>query len=241
MKLKATFILLTFLTLFSLNSSGQVPVNMPKEFIETVPPKAGSDDWSVLNYSENDFVVKIIDSNIDIKKLAESDVVDVCELNILNGKLVGVNKFEKGGTLTFKPTNSATKSIEIKRGNIKFIFVYKDKIYFIEGLEHLTINNGALYELENTNENFTYKKIIDFEDAPEAFTIYHDKLLIATHANFYVVNDFKKELLFKETFWSGLYPNSIAALDEKNVFIGIRSGIVKLDLTTKTLKFYKNN
>ena len=51
----------------------------------------------------------------------------------------------------------------------------------------------------------------------------------------------QKELIFQDTFWSSLYPNSIAVLDDKNVFIGMRSGIVKLDLTTKTLKFYKND
>ncbi len=67
------------------------------------------------------------------------------------------------------------------------------------------------------------------------------KFLIATHENFYIVQEFKTELVFKETFWSSLYPNSIAILDDKNVFIGIRSGIVKLDLIDKTLKFYKND
>jgi len=55
------------------------------------------------------------------------------------------------------------------------------------------------------------------------------------------VQDFKKELFFKETFSTSLYPNSIAVLDGKNVFLGIRSGIVKLDLTTKTLTFYKDD
>jgi hypothetical protein len=57
----------------------------------------------------------------------------------------------------------------------------------------------------------------------------------------HIVEDFKKELVFKEVFWNSLYPNSIAVIDDKNVFLGIRSGIVKLDLTTKTFKFYKND
>jgi hypothetical protein len=74
-----------------------------------------------------------------------------------------------------------------------------------------------------------------------AFSIYQDKFLIATHERFYVVKDFKKELIFQDTYWSDLYPNSIAVFDDKNVFIGMRGGIVKLDLTTKTFKFYKND
>ena len=77
---------------------------------------------------------------------------------------------------------------------------------------------------------------MEFDDAPEAFTIYGNKLLIATHRNFYVVENFKKELIFENTFWSSLYPNSIAVVDNENIYMGIRSGLVKLDLTNK--KYY---
>jgi len=238
MKFKTTFFILTLLTFYSLTSCGQTQVFIPKEFVETVPPKVGSSEWYPLNHSRNEFAVKIIDGKLEIKK---GDEVNECELNISEGKLVGVNRGEWGGTLTFMPTDTTKSKVQIKSGNIKFIFTFKDKMYFIEGLAHLSMSSGALYELENTNDNFTYKKLIDFEDAPEAFTIYQDKFLIATHENFYVVKDFKKELLFKNTFWSSLYPNSIAVFDEKSVFLGIRGGIVKLDLKTKTLKFYKND
>ena len=101
-------------------------------------------------------------------------------------------------------------------------------------------SGGAIFRLDTENNIFTFTTLVDFDDAPEAFAIYTDKFLIATHENFYIVNDFKKELVFKETFWSSLYPNSIAVLDERSVFLGIRSGIVRLDLATKTMKFYKN-
>ena len=238
MKFKTTYILLTILSLFSLISYGQTPIIIPKEFIETVPPKAGSDEWYSLNYSRNEFGVKIVDGKLEIKKV---DEINKCELNISNGKLEGVNRGEWGGNLTFVPKDTTKGNVEIKLGNIKFIFMFQDKIYFIEGLAHLSISSGALYELENRNDNFSYKKLIDFEDAPEAFTIYQNKLLIATHENFYIIKDFKKELLIKDAFWSNLYPNSIAVIDEKNVFIGMRSGLVKLDLTSKLLNFYKND
>lgn len=238
MKFKTTYTLLTILSLFSLKSCGQTSVIIPKEFVETVPPKAGSDEWYSLNYSQNEFGVNIVDGKLEIKKV---DEVNKCELNISNGKLIGVNRGEWGGTLTFVPTDTTKSKVEIKRGNIKFIFTFKDKIYFIEGLAHLGYSGGAIFELDTTDNKFTYSKLVDFDDAPEAFTIYQDKFLIATHERFYVVKDFKNELIFQDTFWSSLYPNSIAVLDDKNVFIGMRSGIVKLDLTTKTLKFYKND
>jgi len=238
MTLKRIFIALTFLTLFTITSFGQTTVTIPKEFIETVPPKAGSDEWYPLNYSHNEFGVKIIDGKLDIKKVSE---LNKCDLKITGGTLIGINRGEWGGQLTFKPEDKTKKVVDIKRGNIKFIFNFKDKVYFIEGLAHMGYSGGSIFELNTTNNNFTFTKLVDFDDAPEAFAIYKDELLIATHENFYIVQDFKKELVFKETFWSSLYPNSIAVLDDKNVFIGMRSGIVKLDLTNKKLKFYKND
>jgi len=238
MKFKPTFFIMALLTFFNLTCCGQPQVFIPKKFVETVPPKPGSTEWYPLNHSSNEFAVQIIDRKLKIKLV---DEVNEYELNISNGKLVGINRGEWGGTLTFVPTDKAGNKVEIKRGNIKFIFKFKDKIYFIEGLAHMGYSGGAIFELDTTDNKFTYSKLVDFDDAPEAFTIYEDKILIATHERFYIVKEFKKELIFEDTFWNSLYPNSIAVLDDKNVFIGMRSGIVKLDLTTKTLKFYKND
>ncbi len=223
-------------SLICLTSCGQAPVAIPEGFVETKPPKPGSSEWYTLNHSAHDFAVKITDGKLEIEKATETQT---CELHISNGKLIGINKGEWGGKLSFEPADSTKSKVDIKRGNIKFIFNFKDKIYFIEGLAHLSSSSGALFELDTTGHTFTYRKLVDFEDAPEAFTIYQDKILIATHQGFYVVKDFEKELVFQNTFWHSLYPNSMAVLDDHNVFIGMRSGIVKLDLRSKTLKFYK--
>ncbi len=40
------------------------------------------------------------------------------------------------------------KEIEIKEGNIKFVFDFNGKIYFIEGLAHLSYSEGAIFELK---------------------------------------------------------------------------------------------
>ncbi len=144
-----------------------------------------------------------------------------------------------GGRLTFVPADTTKNKKIIRYGNIKFIFAFNARIYFIEVNGGPGFSDGALYELDTTNNNFACKRILDFEDAPEAYTVYNDKIFIASHENFYVVKDFTKRLIFKDTFWSSLYPNSIAVIDEKNVFLGIRGGIVKLDLMTAVIKFYK--
>lgn len=233
---KRIILALIFLPAFAVISSGQTQTVIPREFIEIALPKVQSEEWYKLNNSQNEFGVSIVNGKLDVKKVSE---VNRSELKTASGTLIGVNRGEWGGQLTFKPSDPAKKAIDVKKGNIKFIFKFKNKIYFIEGLAHLSYSGGAIFELDTTGNKFSFTQLVDFEDAPEAFTIYKDKFLIATHKNFYIVKDLKKELVFKETFWSSLYPNSIAALDDRNVFLGMRSGIIKLDLTDKTLKFYK--
>lgn len=222
--------------LLNLTACAQIKVDIPKNLVETEIPKISTDKWRELNYARNEFDVKIIDNKLNIEKVKERNTA---ELKIDSGNLIGINRGEWGGKLSFIPNDKDKKEIEIKEGNIKFVFEFNDKIYFIEGLAHLSYSGGAIFELKKDGENFSYENIMKFDDAPEAFTIYGNKLLIATHRNFYVVENFKKELIFENTFWSSLYPNSIAVVDNENVYMGIRSGLVKLDLTNKNITFYK--
>jgi len=229
-------ILIIVFLLLNLTACTQIKVDIPKNLVETEIPKVSTDEWRELNYARNKFGVKIIDKKLNIEKVKERNKA---ELKIDGGNLIGINRGEWGGKLSFVSNNKDKKEIEIKEGNIKFIFEFNDKIYFIEGLAHLSYSGGAIFELKKDGENFSYENIMEFDDAPEAFTIYGNKLLIATHRNFYVVENFKKELIFENTFWSSLYPNSIAVVDNENIYMGIRSGLVKLDLTNKNITFYK--
>jgi len=236
MKIITTNILFIFIILLSVTSCRQTEIKIPADFIETTPPKSGSNEWFTLNYSKKTFGVEIINGKLEISII---ELANKCVLKLTDGTLYANDKGEWGGELFFVSKDSVNKGTLIKKGNIKFLFLYKNNIYFIEGLAHLGISEGAFYELDKTNNKFTYRKILDFEDAPEALTICENEFLIATHKNFYRIKDFKKELIFANEFWDGLYPSSIAVQDDKNVFLGIRGGIVKLNLTNKTLKFYK--
>lgn len=223
--------------MFSFTACAQpTPVSIPAAFKETPIPDSQSDEWYALNHSEHEFQVEIVDGKLVVE---EDPYSDRCELALPNGKLVGINRGEWGGMLTFEPADTTQKVVEIKRGNIKYIFRFEDKIYFIEGLAHLSISRGAIYELDITNNTFTYKSVVDFDDAPEAYAIYGDKILVATYENFYVVEKFRKKEIFKETFWGSLYPNSIAVVDESTVFLGMRGGIAQIDPKTKAIKFYR--
>lgn len=230
--------IVTAIALLNTISCVQHGVGIPKGFVEAKTPIIESAEWRDANYSSNEFVVSFTNGKLEVSRLGQTGKTDSCKLTLEDGTLLGIDRGEWGGALTFTP-NSKQNEQTIKRGNIKFIFKYNGKIYFIEGLAHLSNSEGALYELQKKDTAFTYNKILDFDDAPEAFTICNNQFLIATYKNFFIVTNFKKQLIFKDVFWSGLCPNSIAAIDDKSVFLGMRSGIAKLDLKNKKLKYYK--
>ncbi|WP_288435994.1 hypothetical protein [uncultured Chryseobacterium sp.] len=155
------------------------------------------------------------------------------ELEIEDGKLIGENKGEFGGALYFLPKGGKEK-FEIKFGNIVDIFRFQNKIYFTEGSGIW----GSLYELKKDSA-FTYNKIESFGDALEAVTVFDDSIYIASYHGFYKVADEKATLIFRKQFWDNLYPNSVVVFDEENIFMGMRSGIVKLNLVKKTINFYR--
>ena len=224
--------------LFTTPSHAQLHIKVPSSFVETKPPIPYGIPWHKLNSSKREYRVRDFEGALEIRR---TPGINWNLLSIQGGLLKAIDHGEFGGSLTFTPNDNTQQPIEIKEGNVKFVFSFHDKIYFIEGLAHMGFSNGALYELERTGNNFAYKKLIDFEDAPEAFTIYNDQLLITAHESFYIVKDLKKETVIKHAFWTGLYPNSIAAFDDENVFIGMRGGIVKLDFTEGRLVFFKND
>ena len=238
MKLKIFFFFL-MLFVFSCTSGKQRVEKFEalKSFKETEPPKRFSDEWHILNRSQHEFSVSVSNEKLQIIEAKHRTNV---KLDIQNGTLLGIDKCEWGGKLIFVPHDTSKPDVEIKLGNIKSIFWYKNNIYFLEGLAHLSMSTGAMYRLNIFNNRFICIKVLDFEDAPEVCAVYQDKVFIASFQNFYEIKDFKKKLIFAETFWRSLYPNSIAVFDEENIFLGIRSGIVRLNLKKKEIKFYKD-
>jgi hypothetical protein len=86
---------------------------------------------------------------------------------------------------------------------------------------------------------FSYKEIIKLDSAPETVSIYKNKILIAGHRMFTIIENFEKENIVKEAFWHGLYPNSIAVKNEEEVYVGMRGGCSKLSLNSKAVKYFK--
>ena len=103
----------------------------------------------------------------------------------------------------------------------------------------MAYDKGVMYKLTATNDTFSVELLHEFGSAPLVYTIYKDQILIAAFRSFIFIKDGKQAIVFDDIFWSGLYPNSICALDEHNIFIGMRRGIAKIDLEDKGLKFYR--
>ncbi|HEY6142658.1 MAG TPA: hypothetical protein VIV55_04410 [Flavobacterium sp.] len=149
----------------------------------------------------------------------------------------------RGGIIIFRdnPLNKLLKStLLLKGGNIRSIFSFNGSLYLMEGLAHMGSSYGALYKMEQKNDSFSISKLIDFDDAPMAVCPLDDSILVATLDRFYIINKkMEKTLIFKDLFWFGLYPNSIARIKNKYAYIGMRDGFAKIDLKKKNLEFYK--
>jgi hypothetical protein len=100
--------------------------------------------------------------------------------------------------------------------------------------------NRDIFEQYTATRLITFSKVLDFDNASEAFAIYKGILYVATYSRFYTVQNLVKREVVKDTFWESLYPNSIDVKDKSTVFIGIRGGIVKLDIDKQKLQFYKH-
>ena len=125
-------------------------------------------------------------------------------------------------------------------GNINSFFKFKDTLFFTNGLAHMGTNVGALTKVAiSGKDKFIFTKALDLEGAPMTETMINDTLLFITYDGLLVVKDFNKLINLKKQFWASLYPNSVAYLDERNVFIGMRGCYAKIDLTDNSIKCFK--
>ena len=205
------------------------------DFAETKLPKVNSKEWFELNYSRNEFKVSADGVVIKIDK-ADDDKDAILEIE--GGQLIGSDHGEWGGKIEFIPKGTNDRKL-IKKGNVKFIFKFQNEVYFIEGLAHLSTNSGTMYRLDDNNGTLAPVKVIEFKDAPEAMSIFGDKIFVASHEGFFVVKDLNKEVIFKDAFWTSLYPNSVAVIDNENIYIGHRGGFTKLDIIKKEIRFFR--
>ncbi|TGE28312.1 hypothetical protein [Hymenobacter metallicola] len=179
--------------------------------------------------------------NVDGKLLTgKSSEQNATQLQTPDGTFLGEDHGEWGGKLVFQSAAKQTKPVPIKEGNIRLIFQANNCVYFIEGLAHMSLNAGALYQITGTAPAFTWTKLADFDDAPEAFAVVGNDVYIAQFHGFTILRNLQKEVIVKKTFWSSLYPNSVAVFNNNEVCIGLRGGYVRLNTQTKTFRFFQH-
>lgn len=130
-------------------------------------------------------------------------------------------------------------SIQLKNGNIHSLFRYRDSVYTVEGLAHMVTSEGAINKLDYNDGKFTISRKIDLGDAPMAVGESKRGIVIATLNHFYLVNNWKKEAVFKDLFWCLLYPNSVVEADDDILFLGMRGGYSMINLKEGSIKFFQ--
>jgi hypothetical protein len=210
------------------------------DFVEVPLPKLGSDEWRALNHAKNSVRTEIIKGQLKLSKPPRRQTLEAySSLKIDGGKLLATDRGEWGGKIEFIDHKNS-KPVLIKEGNVVFVFNYLGGVYFIEGLAHITVNSGAMYRLDRQSYNqFSFTRILDFDDAPEMMIVADNVLYIASHAGLFVIERLKSRKIFSDTFWWSLYPNSMAVLDPKNVFIGLRGGYAKVNVPEEKVQFFR--
>lgn len=104
---------------------------------------------------------------------------------------------EFGTDLTLR-INGENFTIRVHIGNIVDTFKYRDKIYLISGSCHLAIGRkciGWLHKLDIniTRKEFTFEKILDFDDYLKGVTVFKDRIFITSSYHLYVIKDFEIE------------------------------------------------
>jgi hypothetical protein len=193
--------------------------------------------WTSMNHSEIEVGVFKTDNGVKFKK---PRIDNPYYFDLVDGKLEVTNHGEFGGEFIFIPTDNAKDTVRIIDANVIYIFRFNNEIYFLTGIAHMSDRGGAISKLTREGNKFDYESVLELDSAPEAMTIYQDKILIAGNQNFTVVHGFKKEFTIDNTLWTSLYPNSIVALNDEEVYIGMRGGYAKVSLSSKKIKYYKH-
>lgn len=222
-------LLIIFLSLSVFSLFGQpFPLS---DFFETELPKYGHNDLHGITTSDYEFSVDKISTQLFVTKTPRERVT---EFALPNGKLKEEDHGEWGGFLKFFPYDTTQNVIEIKTGNIKFIFQCNNKIYFLEGLSHLSMHYGSMYQLDTINGHFSIKKQVDFDYPPTACAVQTDTIIVASGGYIYIFQNNRKE---KKPI-RGIYPNSMTVFDNGIIYMGIRGGYVKFNLTNNEIKYF---
>ncbi|ERI10695.1 hypothetical protein [Aneurinibacillus aneurinilyticus] len=213
------------------------------DFIIAEIPNAGSSKWLQIINNSKQYCVEIKNEELVISRYHEKHSI---QYEYLDLKIVGTDYGEWGGEL--KVIYADSTEILLKKCNVKSIFEYKGELYFLEGLEHMYLNTGCLYQLIYDGTNFSYRECLDLKECPTAFYIFNRHLYVISSENLFTISNedgsFKKNIIFNNFPFSAFVPNSLVVY--KGYFIiGMRGGLGRIDYANtdnvQYMQLKKNN
>ena len=157
------------------------------------------------------------------------------------GWLVGFNKGEFGAAVYWFSLDGK-QNYKISDHQVWEFFHLPDGVFAVEGLAHLTMNEGTLIRITRhaPKSHWEAHKVVRLPAAPQAAAITGDGSLILTLFDALVRVDpsHKVHTLLAHAPWWGLYPNSSILVDhDQKLFIGMRQYVGAFDLKTRKLRF----
>jgi hypothetical protein len=222
------------------------------QWIAVAPPERGSDGWFIANHdTEHQWVVSVRDGHpraellgraagrfvklpfeIEPGYASEGLAGRRLSTKVADGWIVAFNAGEFGaGLWWFSP--DGTKRAKISEAWVKDFLSTEAGLLATEGLAHMRESRGRIIRLvRDQGGHWRSEDLIDLKHAPEVAVKRTDgSLLIATTDRLLKVvpSDKTVEVLHKDAFWGGLYPNSIAVTPGGTIYLGMRHGVAKLD------------
>lgn len=208
-------------------------------FKESIFPKEGSKEWIKLPNSNKDFFIENRNENIEVSYFKDSSN-SICKYHNISIRNFYFGEF--GGYIEI--FNDATGYLEkIEEKYVKYIFEFNGKIFFLRSLSHMGYSIGEMYEFYfNIKRNeYYYKKVIDLKKSCDAYVISKNRLFILLETEIIEIKKNKEileaEVILQNIPFDILYPNSLIFVNDNIFYIGMRSGIGKIQLDTKKITY----
>lgn len=178
------------------------------------------------------FVIKPMD---EIEKWNMRGKIAV--LKVDDGYLVAFWKGEWGGYLYWFD-NKGKKRYLVSNDMILQFMERGGRIYALEGLSHMGSSHGSIRVLQKQNERWVTGEFIKLPFAPRtaAYDSDSNMVVVTSHNLISVSKEGKINTLSSDLLWQYLYPNTIV-IRSTIAFIGMRKGVLKVDLMTQNLQW----
>lgn len=219
--------LAAILCLLSIGITGEF---VEKEWKKEPASQLTSKDLQRLNWSNEEYEVSILSGKLVYSKPSKrADNVKA----LPNGKLVASNQGEFGGGL-YQHFEKGKGSRKIIAGNFHSFFDCRGRTYVLDGLAHLTLNSGRVWNIYEMNGVWHLGKSIEVGGSPYTFCFKNDtSIYLVTPTTLLDVNleTSQVKIIVRNAFWDGQYPNSIVKISDSTLWLGMRGGILKIEGT----------